>query len=71
MDNAEATSADTINTLPLPLRVVCAIALQSRSIWNSKPLKRSTDQRPFASTSQSKVPCVVVEPVPAPILAAA
>ena len=55
--------------LPFPRRVCCAITLASRSIWNNKPLNFSTDQRPLASTSRSKVPAVAVVPVTAPVLA--
>ena len=65
---AEATSEETINTLPLPLRVCFAITFASRSIWKIKPLKRSTDQRPFESVSKSKKPGVVT-PYCAPNLA--
>ena len=42
--------------LPLPLRVRCAIALASLSIWKIRPLNFSTLQRPLESTSRSKVP---------------
>ena len=57
---AEATSAEQMITLPFPLRVLCAIALASRSIWKRRPLNFSTDQRPLESTSRSKVPAVAV-----------
>ena len=65
---AEATSDEQIIMLPLPLRVVLAIVLASRSIWNAKPLTFSTIQRPLESVSRLKIPAVVV-PTCAPILA--
>ena len=60
---------ETMKKLPLPRRVSWAMWLASRSSWNNKPLKRSTDQRPLASTSKSKVPAVAVVPAAAPVLA--
>ena len=56
MVSAEATSAEQRMMLPFPLRVLCAIALASRSIWKIRPLNFSTDQRPLESMSRSKVP---------------
>ena len=60
MDSADATSAEHMITLPFPLRVLCAIAFASRSIWNRRPLNFSTDQRPLESMSRSNTPAVAV-----------
>ena len=68
--NAEATSEEQIIKLPLPRLVSFAIWLASLSIWNISPLNFSTDQRPFASTSKSKIPAVA-EPDCAPGFAVA
>ena len=68
IERADATSEDTMRTLPFPRRVVLAIVLASRSNWNAKPLIFSTIQRPFESVSRSNAPAVVV-PTCAPNLA--
>ena len=56
MVRAEATSAEQRIMLPFPRRVLWAIAFASRSIWKSRPLNFSTDQRPLESTSRSNTP---------------
>ena len=60
MDSVDATSAEHMITLPSSLRVLCAIAFASRSIWNRRPLNFSTDQRPLESMSRSNTPAVAV-----------